>query len=208
MTVAQAADRPEALARAAWTLGMVHPSAGDVDGALAQATDAAGLLEPMLATGSDDTRAWPVRSLCTRRRRARGRAGKVIRGGTGIWHPSLAYRRVLPELCGRPADDLEFANRPARPNSALRSRSWKVGSGRSGSRACSASTRRPYRDGSWDGCRSRGTGGRPAGSSARPSKSCGRGQLPMKAVIQPRRENLVPVRVVKSGAAGLGAGSR
>ncbi len=56
MSAAQAADTPQALAGAAWTLGMVQRSAGDTDGALALATGAAALLEPRLETGTDDTR--------------------------------------------------------------------------------------------------------------------------------------------------------
>jgi len=54
MTAAQDADTPGALAGAAWTLGMVHRSAGDTDAALALATEAAGLLEPRLDAGTDD----------------------------------------------------------------------------------------------------------------------------------------------------------
>jgi len=57
MTAAQDADEPLALAGAAWTLGMVQRSAGDTDGALALAADAAGLLEPRLEDGSDELRA-------------------------------------------------------------------------------------------------------------------------------------------------------
>ena len=56
MSAAQDADTPEALAGAAWTLGMVQRSAGDTDGALALAADAAALLEPHLEDGSDDQR--------------------------------------------------------------------------------------------------------------------------------------------------------
>jgi hypothetical protein len=43
MTAAQEADMPAALAGAAWTLGMVQRSAGDTDGALTLARDAAEL---------------------------------------------------------------------------------------------------------------------------------------------------------------------
>jgi transcriptional regulator with XRE-family HTH domain len=46
MSAAHAADTPAALASAAWTLGMVHRSAGDADTALTLATEAAALLEP------------------------------------------------------------------------------------------------------------------------------------------------------------------
>lgn len=56
MTAAQDADTPEALAGAAWTLGMVHRSAGDTDIALTLAAGAAGLLEPRLDRGDDDVR--------------------------------------------------------------------------------------------------------------------------------------------------------
>jgi hypothetical protein len=43
MTAAQEADTPAALDGAAWTLGMVHRSAGDTDAALTLAQEAAGL---------------------------------------------------------------------------------------------------------------------------------------------------------------------
>lgn len=56
MSAAQDADTPGALAGAAWTLGMVQRSAGDTEGALSLATDAAGLLEPHLESGGDDLR--------------------------------------------------------------------------------------------------------------------------------------------------------
>jgi transcriptional regulator with XRE-family HTH domain len=54
MSAAQDADTPEALAGAAWTLGMVQRSAGDTDAALSLAAEAAGLLEPRLEDGTDD----------------------------------------------------------------------------------------------------------------------------------------------------------
>ena len=57
MSAAQDADQPLALAGAAWTLGMVQRSAGDTDGALNLATDAAALLEPGLEEGTDELRA-------------------------------------------------------------------------------------------------------------------------------------------------------
>jgi len=57
MTAAQDADDPLALAGAAWTLGMVQRSAGDTDGAITLATDAAALLEPRLQDGTDELRA-------------------------------------------------------------------------------------------------------------------------------------------------------
>jgi transcriptional regulator with XRE-family HTH domain len=56
MSAAQDADTPAALAGAAWTLGMVQRSAGDTDGALTLARDAAGLLEPRLEDGDDELR--------------------------------------------------------------------------------------------------------------------------------------------------------
>ena len=56
LSAAQDADAPEALAGAAWTLGMVQRSAGDTDAALSLATDAAALLEPRLEDGTDDLR--------------------------------------------------------------------------------------------------------------------------------------------------------
>jgi transcriptional regulator with XRE-family HTH domain len=57
MMAAQDADQPLALAGAAWTLGMVQRSAGDTDGALGLAADAAALLEPRLEDGTDELRA-------------------------------------------------------------------------------------------------------------------------------------------------------
>jgi transcriptional regulator with XRE-family HTH domain len=57
MTAAQEADEPLALAGAAWTLGMVQRSAGDTDGALTLADEAAALLEPRLENGTDELRA-------------------------------------------------------------------------------------------------------------------------------------------------------
>ncbi len=54
MTAAQEADSPVALAGAAWTLGMVQRSAGDIDGALSLARDATVLLEPLMDDVSDD----------------------------------------------------------------------------------------------------------------------------------------------------------
>jgi transcriptional regulator with XRE-family HTH domain len=56
MSAAQDADQPLALASAAWTLGMVQRSAGDTDGALALAAQAAALLEPALGDGGDELR--------------------------------------------------------------------------------------------------------------------------------------------------------
>ncbi|MFI5781610.1 helix-turn-helix domain-containing protein [Nocardia sp. NPDC051570] len=56
MIAAQEADSPLALAGAAWTLGMVQRGAGDSDGALTLATDAAALLAPRLESGSDELR--------------------------------------------------------------------------------------------------------------------------------------------------------
>jgi transcriptional regulator with XRE-family HTH domain len=57
MTAAQDADTPAALAGAAWTLGMVQRSAGDTDGALTLAREAADLLEPRLEEADDELRA-------------------------------------------------------------------------------------------------------------------------------------------------------
>lgn len=51
MSAAHAADRPAALAGAAWTLAIVQRSTGDLDGALALATSAADLLRPYLEDG-------------------------------------------------------------------------------------------------------------------------------------------------------------
>jgi len=57
MTAAQGADDPLALAGAAWTLGMVQRSAGDTEGALDLAGNAAALLGPLLEDGPDELRA-------------------------------------------------------------------------------------------------------------------------------------------------------
>src|ERR1700734_2769778 len=57
MPAAQDADEPLALAGAAWTLGMVQRSAGDTEGALDLAGNAAALLEPRLEDGPDELRA-------------------------------------------------------------------------------------------------------------------------------------------------------
>jgi transcriptional regulator with XRE-family HTH domain len=56
MSAAQDADTPAALAGAAWTLGMVQRSAGDTDGALTLAAEAADLLEPRLEDAGDELR--------------------------------------------------------------------------------------------------------------------------------------------------------
>jgi transcriptional regulator with XRE-family HTH domain len=56
MTAAQDADTPAALAGAAWTLGMVQRSAGDTDGALTLAQEAADLLEPRLEEADNELR--------------------------------------------------------------------------------------------------------------------------------------------------------
>jgi transcriptional regulator with XRE-family HTH domain len=57
MTAAQEADKPAALAGAAWTLGMVQRSTGDTDAALTLAMDAAQLLEPRPEDGAPEIRA-------------------------------------------------------------------------------------------------------------------------------------------------------
>jgi hypothetical protein len=54
MAAAQAADTPAARASAAWTLGMVHRTTGDIDGALDLATGAINLLAPRLDDGGHD----------------------------------------------------------------------------------------------------------------------------------------------------------
>jgi transcriptional regulator with XRE-family HTH domain len=56
MAAAHEADTPEALAGAAWTLGMVQRATGDTDGALALVTDASALLAPHLEDGPDNLR--------------------------------------------------------------------------------------------------------------------------------------------------------
>ena len=84
MTAAQDADTPAALAGAAWTLGMVQRSAGDTDGALTLAQDAAGLLEPRLEDADDETaRRCTARSSSTPRPRRPGPAARGTPGGTG-----------------------------------------------------------------------------------------------------------------------------
>ena len=83
MTAAQDADTPAALAGAAWTLGMVQRSAGDTDGALTLARDAAGLLEPAWKTPTTSCAGWTARWSCTPRRQRPGRARRATPGGTG-----------------------------------------------------------------------------------------------------------------------------
>ena len=83
MTAAQEADTPAALAGAAWTLGMVQRSAGDTDGALTLARDAAGLLEPRLEDADDEMRAL-YGALQLHAATTAARAGaRVMPGGTG-----------------------------------------------------------------------------------------------------------------------------
>jgi len=57
MECAQQADDPDTLAMASWVLGNVWRSTGREDDALRLAQDAAALLEPHLADGSDESRA-------------------------------------------------------------------------------------------------------------------------------------------------------
>jgi transcriptional regulator with XRE-family HTH domain len=94
MTAAQDADEPAAMAGAAWTLGMVQRSAGDTDGALSLARDAAALLEPLLEDGTDELRAVAgslalhAATTCARA----GRAGDAWRH----WDTADAIARRLP----------------------------------------------------------------------------------------------------------------
>jgi hypothetical protein len=87
MAAAQDADTPEALAGAAWTLGMVQRSAGDTAADRAMATDAAGLQNPASKTAPTTRPGWPVRWSCTQRRRAPAPGGKATPGGTGTRPP-------------------------------------------------------------------------------------------------------------------------
>ncbi|MFC4913194.1 helix-turn-helix domain-containing protein [Actinomadura gamaensis] len=57
VTAAHEADRPLALAGAAWTLAIVQRSTGDLEGAVALAVRATELLRPRLEGGTDDERA-------------------------------------------------------------------------------------------------------------------------------------------------------
>ena len=87
--VHQEADTPAALAGAAWTLGMVQRSAGDTDGALTLARDAATLhwLETAYQTSADSVRYSPTARQMTAdavdhggpliSRRARSLAGSI-----------------------------------------------------------------------------------------------------------------------------------
>lgn len=56
MAAAQIADTPQALAGAAWTVGMMQRLAGQVDEAVELVREAADLLVPTLADGPDDAR--------------------------------------------------------------------------------------------------------------------------------------------------------
>ncbi len=94
MTAAQEADNPAALAGAAWTLGMVQRSAGDTDGALTLARDAAGLLESRLEDADDEIRAlYGALQLHAATTAARaGREGDAWR----YWDQASATARRLP----------------------------------------------------------------------------------------------------------------
>jgi transcriptional regulator with XRE-family HTH domain len=100
MTAAHEADTPAALAGAAWTLGMVQRSAGDTDGALALATDAAALLEPQVADGAPEVRALAgamylhAATTCARA----GREGDAWRH----WDTASALAERLPDRYHHP----------------------------------------------------------------------------------------------------------
>jgi transcriptional regulator with XRE-family HTH domain len=94
LMAAQEADRPGALAGAAWTLGMVQRGAGDTDGALALARDAVTLLDPFLEEGPDELRGLSgalhlhAATTCARA----GREGDAWRH----WDAASATARRLP----------------------------------------------------------------------------------------------------------------
>jgi transcriptional regulator with XRE-family HTH domain len=94
MTAAQAADTPAALASAAWTLGMVHRTVGDIDGALSLATGAIGLLAPRLDHGGHDlagmTGSLMLHAALTSARA--GREGDAWR----YWDQATALAKRLP----------------------------------------------------------------------------------------------------------------
>jgi transcriptional regulator with XRE-family HTH domain len=100
MIAAQEADSPVALAGAAWTLGMVQRSAGDIDGALSLARDATELLEPLMDDGSDDVPALAgalelhAATTCARA----GREGDAWR----YWDRASIIARGLPDGYNHP----------------------------------------------------------------------------------------------------------
>ena len=95
MSAAQDADTPAALAGAAWTLGMVQRSAGDTDGALTLAAEAAGLLEPRLEDADDELRGM-YGALQLHAATTAARAG---REGDAWWHwdAASATAQRLPD---------------------------------------------------------------------------------------------------------------
>jgi transcriptional regulator with XRE-family HTH domain len=94
MEAAQIADTPLALAGAAWTVGMMQRVAGRADEAVALVGEAADLLEPVLADGSDEDRAmWGSLQL-----HAAITAGRAGRDGDAwaYWDRAERVARSLP----------------------------------------------------------------------------------------------------------------
>lgn len=103
MLAAQEADQPLALAGAAWTLGMVQRSAGDTDGAMDLAAEAAALLESRLEDGADELRgmygALHLHAATTAARAGRegdawrhwDTASAVAERLGGYWHPWTTF---------------------------------------------------------------------------------------------------------------------
>ncbi len=113
MSSAEQADDPNALAGAAWVVGNVWRATGREEDAYTLANDAAALLEPSLADGSDQTRAlWGAARLHASITAARmGREGDALRQldqadamtnrlPDGYTHPWTLFGRANTDLTG------------------------------------------------------------------------------------------------------------
>ncbi|HEX3785398.1 MAG TPA: helix-turn-helix transcriptional regulator [Pseudonocardiaceae bacterium] len=113
MASAEQADEPDTLAGAAWVVGNVWRSTGREEDAYTLANDAADLLSPRLADGTDDSRAlWGAVRLHASITAARlGREGDALRQldqademthrlPTGYTHPWTLFGRANTDLTG------------------------------------------------------------------------------------------------------------
>jgi len=100
MSAAQDADTPAALAGAAWTLGMMQCSAGDTDGALTLAQEAADLLDRALKTPTMSCAGCTARSSSTPRPRRPGPGARACLAalGRGQRHRSTAAGSLPPPM--------------------------------------------------------------------------------------------------------------
>src|SRR5271165_129513 len=147
MSAAQDADTPAALAGAAWMLSMVQRSAGDTDGALTLAAEAAGPLEPRLEDAGDELRgvygALQLHAAATAARAgregdawrhwdaARATAGRLP---GGYYHPWTMFGAANASSCTPCRSPLTCPGRPrpaTTPRTSTPSRS-RAGSGGAG----------------------------------------------------------------------------